>query len=102
MGEITPSTIHGLDDDVIPHEQSDLLERAMPPGVAVRRYLTGMYAHTGRTGLRELAARAPAALREVRSMLGILRAIADAATHPLRERGRPAGLHELSNGPGSG
>lgn len=67
--------VHGRDDDVIPFEQSELLERAMPPGAEVRRLLTGLYSHTGQTGLVERVADLPALARELASMLGILRAV---------------------------
>lgn len=72
--------VHGRDDDVIPHTQAARLAEAMPGEAEVHTMLTGMYAHTSTMGLRELAALAPAAVGELRSMVGILRAIARVAT----------------------
>lgn len=64
--------VHGADDDVIPYQQSKALADAMPPGLPVRRYLTGLYGHTGHA---ERRGKIGDALREGRSMVGILRAI---------------------------
>lgn len=65
--------VHGADDDVIPFEESELLERALAPHTEVARYLTGLYGHTHVEGVE----RSPAALaRELASMLRILRAMA--------------------------
>ncbi len=72
--------VHGRDDDVIPHTQTALLRRAMPPDVPVRTHLTGMYAHTGHAGLGSLLTLAPAAASELRAMLAILRAITRVAS----------------------
>ncbi|HJK89186.1 MAG TPA: hypothetical protein RMH85_22730 [Polyangiaceae bacterium LLY-WYZ-15_(1-7)] len=67
---------HGRDDDVIPWEHAERLAGALPNA---RRYVTGMYAHTGQSGLRELL---PQARDEARAMLGILGAMAGAAHQP--------------------
>ncbi len=39
--------VHGAGDDVIPWQQADLIAAALPPTINVRRYITGMYGHTG-------------------------------------------------------
>jgi len=72
--------VHGRDDDVIPHTQLEALAEAIPTGVPLHRWLTGMYAHTGQTGVARLAAMAPALAGEIRSMAGILEAITSTAT----------------------
>ncbi|MCB9599727.1 MAG: hypothetical protein H6722_32005 [Sandaracinus sp.] len=72
--EARATATHGRDDDVIPAEHAPLLARALPRGQA---FVTGAYAHTGSTPLRELL---PRAVAEVRAMRGMVEAIADAAT----------------------
>lgn len=72
--------VHGRDDDVIPHTQAERLLAALPEHVRARALLTGMYAHTGTTGLRELASRGSVLAAELGAMLGILRAIVAVAT----------------------
>lgn len=72
--------VHGRDDDVIPHTHAALLEEAMPAGARVQVHLTGMYAHTGKASIGELLRMAPELAGELRSMTGILRAIAGVAT----------------------
>lgn len=69
---------HGLDDDVIPADQVRLLARALPAHVPVRTYLTGLYGHTGRSGVSA----ASAAAREGVTLLAMLRAIVGVASAP--------------------
>lgn len=75
--------IHGRNDDVIPYEESVALARALPSHVRVELHLTGLYGHTGAVGLRSLvgglasvAEQARAAVREIRTLLHILDAMA--------------------------
>ena len=67
---------HGADDDVVPVRHADQLVDACPSSLDVHRWVTGLYGHTQHSGLRGLADRGPAALRELRTMLGLLSAIA--------------------------
>ena len=78
--------VHGRDDDVIPYTEAAKLQRAMPESARVTTLLTGMYAHTGKTGLAQLASLGPALAGELRAMTGILAAIADVATDQARSR----------------
>ncbi|UJR82113.1 hypothetical protein [Sandaracinus amylolyticus] len=72
--------VHGTGDDVIPHDESAALLAAMPSHVRARRHLTGLYGHTAKgKGVAELAREARAAVDEVRSLVGILGAIARAS-----------------------
>jgi len=64
--------VHGRDDDVIPVDQAERLVEAMPPGVNVKVFLTGLYGHTSRTTHPDQGV---APLREVWNMLRILSAI---------------------------
>lgn len=68
--------VHGRDDDVIPHTELDALAAAFPPGAQVSTYKTGLYAHTGRGGVGNLAD----GLRELLTMFGMLRAIVQVST----------------------
>ncbi len=61
--------VHGRDDDVIPWVEAEKLGRALPPGKG-QVLLTGLWGHTG-TALPHPAD----AVREARSMLGILAAV---------------------------
>jgi pimeloyl-ACP methyl ester carboxylesterase len=72
--------VHGRDDDVIPWTHAEELRRAFPHTAGVHKHITGLYAHTGQTGLLDLIKMAPAAAGEVRAMMGILRAIREAVT----------------------
>jgi pimeloyl-ACP methyl ester carboxylesterase len=72
--------VHGRDDDVIPFEHAEILRAALPPAADARVMLTGLYAHTGTLGPRDLAALVPAASREVAAMASILRAIVEVGT----------------------
>lgn len=68
--------VHGLDDDVIPHTELERLAAALPPSVRVGRHKTGLYGHTGTSGLRG----ATALLKEASTLLAMLRAIVEVAT----------------------
>ena len=61
--------VHGRDDDVIPHTQAELLAAALPHA---RVLLTGLFGHSGHAG--------GSVLRELRTMVAILRAIASGPT----------------------
>ncbi|MEE2779309.1 MAG: hypothetical protein VYE15_02215 [Myxococcota bacterium] len=67
--------VHGVDDDVIPHEQMQHLADALPSNIPVELFLTGLLGHSGRTGLSALATTLPAAVREVRNLWGMLGAL---------------------------
>lgn len=61
---------HGRGDDVIPVVEAEKLERALPPSLARRVFITGLYGHTGSA---RPSARAVAG--EVATMLSMLRAL---------------------------
>lgn len=63
--------VHGVDDDVIPAAEAQALAGATRPDQAARVLLTGAWGHTGRAG---------GALGEVRSTIGVLRALRAIAT----------------------
>ena len=71
--------VHGVDDDVIPHEQATLIRAALQPHTRVQMYLTGLYGHTGaaKPGPRALA-------KEAAALLGMMRALVATATQPAR------------------
>jgi pimeloyl-ACP methyl ester carboxylesterase len=76
--------VHGVDDDVIPYQQSALAE-LLPAEARPQVHLTGLYGHTSRAG----SGRGPAALaRELATMGRILRAFVAAgrATDPAESR----------------
>jgi pimeloyl-ACP methyl ester carboxylesterase len=73
--------VHGADDDVIPVRHVDGLAEGCTSASSVHRWVTGMYGHTGPAGLAGLLGRGPAAVREVHTMIGLLRAIV-AVAHP--------------------
>jgi len=73
---------HGRDDDVIPLNQVDRIADAAPDHVEVKRFITGMYGHTGTLGPLRLLGMAPALVREVGTMLGMLGALVDAPDAP--------------------
>jgi pimeloyl-ACP methyl ester carboxylesterase len=87
--------VHGRDDDVIPYTEAaklrDAIEQAMPARARVTTLVTGMYAHTGKTGLAQLASLGPTLAGELRAMTGILAAIADVATDRARSRATQRG-----------
>ena len=62
--------VHGADDDVIPFEHSHALAAAMP-NADVRVHVTGIYGHTGSSGLRVATA-----ARELATMVRVLRVLA--------------------------
>ncbi len=69
--------VHGRDDDVIPFEESvTLAEGLRSKGSDVRLHLTGMFGHTGKASLTELAERASEGADELRSVIAMLRALA--------------------------
>jgi pimeloyl-ACP methyl ester carboxylesterase len=72
--------VHGRDDDVIPVTHAALLADAMPEDIPVHTWLTGFYAHTSTTGLATWLGKLPLFAGELRSMLGILRAIREVTT----------------------
>lgn len=81
---------HGADDDVIPYTDAHALVAMMPPDTHPALHLTGMYGHTGHTGLLQLLADIPALIRELRTMAGLLNAIvgvasADGPTHQVSD-----------------
>jgi pimeloyl-ACP methyl ester carboxylesterase len=61
--------VHGTDDDVIPFEHSHVLAKAMP-NADVRVHITGLYGHTGSSGLKLATA-----ARELVTMVKVLRAM---------------------------
>lgn len=63
--------VHGVDDDVIPVAEAQALAAEAGPEQAARVIVTGAWGHTGRAG---------SALRELRSTLGVLRALRAIAT----------------------
>ena len=65
--------VHGVDDDVIPHNQARRLEAAMPEHVETRVYSTGLYGHTSNAGAA--LASVPAVVRELTTMMRVLRAL---------------------------
>jgi pimeloyl-ACP methyl ester carboxylesterase len=83
LGTVTCPTwvVHGRDDDVIPWTHAALIGSALPPAASPRVLVTGLYGHTGRPGLLGLMGLVPAAAREIGAMVGILDAIARAATN---------------------
>lgn len=70
--------VHGAEDDVIPSNQLERLAQAMPPGVPVFRWRTGLYGHSAAQDKSPLDT-ARAVLAEVQTLLGMLRALASGA-----------------------
>ena len=64
---------HGLDDDVFPHTQMEMLKAAFPSHSDVQTYLTGLYGHTG-SQMGQLGG----IVREMRTMLRMLHVLANA------------------------
>lgn len=71
LGAITCPVVvvHGADDDVIPHTEARVLYDALPARVRAGLFVSGLYGHTGKAG-------GGTALRELRTMLGVLKAMA--------------------------
>lgn len=67
---------HGREDDVIPYLHSLALAERLGDRVPTELLVTGLYGHTGGTGLAELLRRGPALARELRTMLRIVAALA--------------------------
>ncbi len=66
--------IHARNDDVIPANQLNHLVAAMPPHLQLTTHLTGVYGHSGGRGQGGGGlSLTPALVREVMTMLGILR-----------------------------
>jgi len=74
--------VHGVDDDVIPYEEAERLAQAVPDGVPMDLYLTGLLGHAGRAGLSGLVSSLPDAVREVRNLWGMLGAVTRTAGFP--------------------
>jgi pimeloyl-ACP methyl ester carboxylesterase len=72
--------VHGRDDDVIPFTEAEKIRHALPDAVRARVWLTGLYAHTGSSGLWAFLQKARLVPSELRSLVGILRAIHGVAT----------------------
>ena len=68
---------HGADDDVVPVTHAEMLVGLAREHTEVKAWVTGLYGHSEAAGLRDLANRGSSALRELRTMLGLLRAIAE-------------------------
>lgn len=66
----TVDLVHGTDDDVIPYEQSQALA-AQLTAADVRVHVTGMYGHTGASGVK-----LGEAARELATMVRVLRVLA--------------------------
>jgi len=65
--------VHGRDDDVIPWFEAEKLREAIPSGHRARMLITGLYGHTGAASV------SPRALaRELATMVGVVRALANA------------------------
>ncbi len=69
--------VHGMDDDVIPWQQVDLLHEALPLTLERERFVTGLYAHTGKSGPN-----VGALAREGVTLLKMLAAVDDCARRP--------------------
>jgi len=68
---------HGLDDDVFPFTQMEMLKNAFSAPTKVQTYLTGLYGHTGTQ-----AGPKGGLMRELRTMLGMLNVLANAPERP--------------------
>lgn len=78
LTRLPPTTlVHGRDDDVIPFEESEALHASLRArGLPARLHLTGMYGHTGKASLGDLAHRARGLPQEIGSLLSIVDALA--------------------------
>ena len=68
--EVRAVIAHGREDDVIPVEHAEKLAAMIPKADA---FITGTYAHTGKSSLKDLL---PRAQEEGEAMIGLLRAMA--------------------------
>ena len=73
---------HGRDDDVIPYTQCDRLAEELPSEAVGGSYITGVYGHTGHSGWRSMIAQGGPALREAKTMLGMIRVIVNIGRQP--------------------
>lgn len=73
--ECPVTLVHGRDDDVIPFEESEALERALA-GRKVELVLTGLYGHTAGAGLSSQLSRFGENARELAGMTRVLGAMA--------------------------
>lgn len=67
--------VHGIDDDVIPYNQAKKLRAALPEQAAASVHLTGLFGHSGSSGLVGLLRRIPSAVRELATLVRIVRAL---------------------------
>ncbi len=68
--------VHAADDDVIPPQQRLVIAAALPDTVDVEVHLTGLYGHSEPDASALSMRQARSALREVRTMIGLVRGFA--------------------------
>ena len=73
--------VHGMDDDVIPPDQLTALFESLPSGRA-RTYLTGLFSHTGPDQGHSPTNKVRSAVRETRTLLGVLLALSRSGRNP--------------------
>ena len=73
---------HGRDDDVIPFTQCNRLAEELPPAALGGSFITGIYGHTGHSGWRNIITQGGAALRETKTMLGMIRVMVNFGRQP--------------------
>jgi|GEM_PF-936958 len=66
--------IHGQGDDIIPISQAGILEQTLPNTTRVNVWRTGLYEHSN-PDASSLLQNIPSAIRELRTMLGMLKAL---------------------------
>lgn len=69
--------VHGVDDDVIPVNQMDLLEACLPDHIPVRAFRTGLFGHSSAEGGSESI---KAVVQEFKTMVQMLDAMVAAAS----------------------
>jgi len=69
--------MHGVGDRVIHHGQMDVLREAMPVDLDVRCFRTGLFEHSRQPSLSAYASAGMDLAREARTLLGMVRAIAE-------------------------
>ena len=79
---------HGADDDVVPVHHAEAMASAATSCPRVTQAVTGLYGHTEHVGLSGLLKRGPEAFRELRTMMGLLRAIVS-VSHPSQAHSSP-------------